>query len=253
MAVLRSLDVPWRRMVSAERLRAFRELTPLLLSLAYRMLGSVADADDIVQDAFVRWQAAPDAEIRSPKAYLTTIVTRLCIDARRSARSRREQYFGAWLPEPLLEAAATSPEAAPAALAESLSAAFLVLLEALSPVERAVYLLHHVFDLEYAEIAPIVGKSEENCRQLARRAKEAISARPSRFAPTREERQRLASEFAAACRDGSLERLTQALEVRGRGRRGDSAWPDARRFTAGSSRGAPRGGRLVPSPWSTRW
>ena len=189
-----------------DRLRAFRELTPLLRSLAYRMLGSAADADDIVQEAFVRWEGASDEEIRSPKAYLTTVVTRLCIDLRRSARSRHEQYVGTWLPEPVFDATPAALDAS-SALAESLSVAFLVLLESLSPVERAVYLLHSAFDLEYAEIAPIVGKSEDNCRQIARRATAALGARKPRFTPSREERHRLANAFAATTRAGSLEEL----------------------------------------------
>ncbi len=193
--------------LEADRLRTFRELAPLLRSLAYRMLGSAADADDIVQEAFVRWEGASAEDVRSPKAYLTTVVTRLCIDARRTARSRHEQSVGTWLPEPVSEAPAAAPDAS-AAFAESLSVAFLVLLESLSPVERAVYLLHSAFDLEYAEIAPIVGKSEDNCRQIARRATAALGARKPRFTPSREERHRLATAFAAATRAGSLEQLS---------------------------------------------
>jgi RNA polymerase sigma-70 factor (ECF subfamily) len=189
-----------------DRLRTFRELTPLLRSLAYRMLGSVADADDIVQEAFVRWEGATAEEIRSPKAYLTTVITRLCIDSRRSARARHEQYVGTWLPEPVSEAPSAPPDAS-AAFAESLSVAFLMLLESLSPVERAVYLLHSAFDLEYAEIAPIVGKSEDNCRQIARRATAALGARKPRFTPSREERHHLATAFAASTRTGSLDQL----------------------------------------------
>jgi RNA polymerase sigma-70 factor (ECF subfamily) len=179
-------------------------MTPLLRSLAYRMLGSASDADDIVQEAFVRWERASEKAIRSPKAFLTTIVTRLCIDVRRSARSRHETYAGTWLPEPANESVA--PDAS-AAFAESLSVAFLVLLESLSPVERAVYLLHAAFDLEYAEIAPIVGKSEDNCRQIGRRATVALGERKPRFVPTREERHRLATAFAEATRAGSVDQL----------------------------------------------
>lgn len=204
---------PWRaayattEMASSDdRLRAFRELTPLLRSLAYRMLGSVADADDMVQEAFVRWKGALDEEIRSPKAYLTTVITRLCIDSRRSARTRHEHSVGTWLPEPVFEAPPAAPDAS-AAFAESLSVAFLMLLESLSPVERAVYLLHTAFDLEYAEIAPIVGKSEDNCRQIARRATAALGARKPRFTPSREERHQLATAFAEATRAGSLHQL----------------------------------------------
>lgn len=188
-----------------ERTATFQSHRPHLLSLAYRLLGSVADADDVVQEAFVRWQAAEEEEIRSPRAYLTTIVTRLCIDDRRSARARREVLAGPWLPEPLVEA----PSAW--ALAESASIGLLVLLESLSPAERAVYVLHEAFELEYAEIARIVGKTEDNCRQIARRAKAAIAARTPRFAPTRDERQRLATAFAEATRAGDIAALGALL------------------------------------------
>ncbi len=204
---LRAADT--REMTPSDRLRSFRELEPLLRSLAYRMLATVADADDIVQEVFVRWQRASEEEIRSPKAYLTTITTRLCIDSRRSARARHEEHVGTWLPEPVSVAPAASD--ASTAFAESLSVAFLVLLESLSPVERAVYLLHSAFDLEYTEIAPIVGKSEDNCRQIARRATAAIGARKPRFTPSREERHRLATAFAAATRAGSLGELAALL------------------------------------------
>src|SRR5438105_2153579 len=151
-------------MVAMTRTDQFDEYRPLLFSIAYRMLGSVMDAEDVVQDAFLRWQGASQAEIESPKAYLSTIVTRLCLDHLRSARVQREQYVGPWLPEPLMTEQA--PDAAETnALHESLSMAFLVLLESLTPLERAVFLLHDVFAYDYAEIARIVGKSEANCRQ----------------------------------------------------------------------------------------
>jgi RNA polymerase sigma-70 factor (ECF subfamily) len=193
-------------MTPSDRLRTFRELTPLLRSIAYRMLGSASDADDLVQEAFLRWEGASEQEIRSPKAFLTTIVTRLAIDARKSAASRHESHVGTWLPEPTSEAPSAEPDAS-TAFAESLSVAFLVLLESLSPVERAIYILHAAFDLEYAEIAPIVGKSEDNCRQIARRAAAALGARTPRFSPSREERHRLATAFAVATRAGSLDNL----------------------------------------------
>lgn len=193
-------------MTSSERLRTFRELAPLLRSLAYRMLGSAADADDILQEVFVRWEGASEEDVRSPKAFLTTITTRLCIDVRRSARARRENYVGTWLPEPSSEATPATADAS-TVFAESLSVAFLVLLESLSPVERAVYLLHAAFDLEYAEIAQIIGKSEDNCRQIGRRATAALGARKPRFAPSRDERHRLATAFAAATRAGSVDQL----------------------------------------------
>jgi RNA polymerase sigma-70 factor (ECF subfamily) len=152
---------------------------PLLFSISYRMLGSVMEAEDVVQDAFMRWQGTEE-EISSPSAYLSTVVIRLCIDRLRSARVRREKYVGSWMPEPLLgerahEAAGTAD------LDDSLSMAFLVLLESLSPVERAVFLLREVFGYEYAEIASLVGKSETNCRQISRRARRSVEARRPRF------------------------------------------------------------------------
>jgi len=179
------------------------ELTRFLAS----QVADVSEAQDLMQEVYVAVLRLkfPEA-IRSPKAYLTTVITRLCIDSRRSARARHEQYVGTWLPEPVSEAPSAPPDAS-AAFAESLSVAFLMLLESLSPVERAVYLLHTAFDLEYAEIAPIVGKSEDNCRQIARRATAALGARKPRFTPSREERHHLATAFAASTRTGSLDQL----------------------------------------------
>ena len=158
----------------------FQQYRPLLFSIAYRMLGGVADAEDIVQEAFVRWQRASGVEVRSPKSYLSTVVTRLCLDHLRSAKVRREEYVGPWLPEPLLTD--ESPDVAETIeLDETLSMAFLVLLEWLTPVERAVFLLREVFDYGYGKIARIVGKGEANCRQIARRARESVAARRPRF------------------------------------------------------------------------
>jgi RNA polymerase sigma-70 factor (ECF subfamily) len=153
----------------------FTSARPLLFSIAYRMLGSVADAEDIVQDAYLRWQDASEVDVREPRAYLATIVTRLSINQLRSARSQRETYVGPWLPEPLVTDHAPDPSE-PVELAESLSMAFLVMLERLSPLERAVLLLRDVFDFEYAEIGRIVDKSEANCRQLLVRAKKHLGA-----------------------------------------------------------------------------
>ena len=149
---------------------AYAELRPYVFSIAYRLVGSVAEAEDLVQEAFLRLHRAvgEGEEVESPRAYLATVVTRLAIDHLRSARSRRETYVGSWLPEPLVGAA--DDVAASAELADSLSLAFLVVLESLSPLERAAYLLRKAFDYEYAEIAGILGKSEANCRQLVSRA-----------------------------------------------------------------------------------
>src|SRR5215217_8742837 len=169
------------------RIEVFDRNRPLLFSISYRMLGSVMEAEDVVQEAFLRWQQAPEDEVRSPSAYLSTVVTRLCIDRLRSARARREQYVGPWLPEPLLEEQALGT----ADLDDSLSMAFLVLLESLTPVERAVFLLREVFDYDYPEIASLVGKSEANCRQIARRARQSVAARRPRFESSPEQEERL--------------------------------------------------------------
>lgn len=191
---------------------AFTELRPLLFSIAYRMLSSVSEAEDIVQEGYLRYERAVSdgAEIASPKAYLSAIVTRLCIDQLRSAPKRRETYVGQWLPEPLLTDNSADP-AAHAEQADSLSMAFLLVLERLNPVERAVFLLHDVFTYGYAEIASIVGKSEANCRQLAARARRHVTAEKPRFEASREQRDRLAKRFFAAFTDGDVDGLVGML------------------------------------------
>jgi RNA polymerase sigma-70 factor, ECF subfamily len=192
------------------RTDVFAESRPWLFAIAYRMLGSVMDAEDVVQDAWLRWQEAPETEVRSPRAYLTTIVTRLAINRLQSARAQRETYVGPWLPEPLV----TDPEPDPEAkveLAESLSMAFLVLLERLSPVERAVFLLHEVFDLEYPEIARIVDKTEANCRQLVVRAKQHVAAPRARFEADKAQANRLVQRFIEAGQAGDLNGLLAIL------------------------------------------
>jgi len=175
------------------------DLRPLLFSLAYRMVGSAGDAEDLVQEAFLRMsrEEAEGTVIESEKAFLTTVVTRLAIDHLRSARVRREEYVGEWLPEPLLADPGPTP-ADEAEMSDTLSLAFLVLLESLSPLERAVFLLHDVFGYSHAEIGEVVGKSEENCRQIASRARRAVDERRPRFDPSAEERQRVAERFFAA-------------------------------------------------------
>src|SRR5207245_886749 len=159
--------------IATRPLEAFTAVRALLYSIAYRMLGSAMEAEDVVQEAYLRWREASDTDVRSHRAYLVTIVTRLSINQLRSARVQRETYVGPWLPEPVVT------EHVPdvswrVELAESLSLAFLVLLERLSPIERAVFLLHDAFEFEYAEIAAIVEKSEANCRQILGRAKKHI-------------------------------------------------------------------------------
>lgn len=188
----------------------YRDLRPYSFAIAYRMLGSVGEAEDVVQEAFVRLSRADPDDIDSPKAYLATVTTRLAIDALRSAGRRRESYVGPWLPEPLLTDPAAGPADA-AETAESLSMAFLVVLETLSPVERAVFLLHDVFAYEYAEIASIVGKSEPNCRQLAARARRHVAARRPRFDASAKERSELADRFFAAATGGDMEGLVSLL------------------------------------------
>jgi RNA polymerase sigma-70 factor, ECF subfamily len=188
----------------------YEELRPLLFSIAYGMLGSVGEAEDVVQEAFLRFHrvVAEGTEIESPKAYLSAVTTRLCIDQLRSARARREQYVGQWLPEPIV----TEPDAAEhAATADSLSMAFLVLLESLSPVERAVFLLREVFDYGYDEIARVVGKTEANCRQLYVRARRHIDEGKPRFDASREQREELARRFFAAAEEGDIEALERML------------------------------------------
>jgi RNA polymerase sigma factor (sigma-70 family) len=168
---------------------------PLLFSIAYRMLGSVMDAEDVVQEAYLRWQWASATEVRSPKAYLSSVVTRLCIDQSRSARTQREKYVGPWLPELL----PTEPAPDAPAIDETLSMAFLVLLESLNPTERAVFLLREVFDYDYHEISHLVGKSEAECRQIARRARQSVAARRPRFerSPEQEELRETSGQSAS--------------------------------------------------------
>jgi RNA polymerase sigma-70 factor, ECF subfamily len=203
---------------------AYEELRPLMFSIAYRMLGQASEAEDVVQEAFLRYHRAQAgdgesgaaARIESPKAYLSSVTTRLCIDFLRSARVRREAYPGQWLPEPLVTgdplAGAAGPD--PADLAEqadSLSMAFLLLLERLSPVERAVFLLHDVFSYGYDEIARIVGKSEDNCRQLAARARRHVGEHRPRFEASRSKREELAARFFSAVGGGDMNGLVSML------------------------------------------
>jgi RNA polymerase sigma-70 factor (ECF subfamily) len=193
----------------------YTEYRPLMFSIAYRMTGSVSDAEDIVQEAFLRAgkDAAKDAEVESPKAYLATITTRLAIDHLRSARVRRESYVGTWLPEPLL-ASTPGGEPDPAELAEtsdSLSMAFLVLLESLAPAERAVFLLREVFGYDYSEIADITGKTEAACRQTFARSRRRIDEGRPRFETSRAEGEELTALFLAAADGGDMASLLERL------------------------------------------
>jgi RNA polymerase sigma-70 factor (ECF subfamily) len=182
------------------------ELRPLLFSLAYRMVGSAGEAEDLVQEAFVRFHR--EDEVGSPKAFLTTVVTRLAIDHLRSARVRREAYVGAWLPEPIVTVDGAAEEVEDD---ETLSLAFLALLERLTPVERAVYVLHDLFGYGHDEIAEVVRKSSANCRQILVRARRHVDAGRPRFEPSRERRQALLDRFLAAVRVGDVDALVGML------------------------------------------
>ncbi|MGA3050243.1 MAG: sigma-70 family RNA polymerase sigma factor, partial [Terracidiphilus sp.] len=156
------------------RFATFDQYRGLLFSVAYRMLGSVSDAEDMLQETFIRWQQSPKEEVRSPRAYLVTIISRLCINHLQSARVQREEYVGEWLPEPIV----TGPEGDPLGMIrvdESISMAFLVLLERLTPIERAVFLLREVFEYEYSEIASVLDQTDVNCRQILRRARQHVT------------------------------------------------------------------------------
>ena len=190
----------------------YEDLRPLMFSIAYRMLGSASEAEDIVQEAFLRFhrETGKGTVVDSPKAYLSAVTTRLSIDHLRSARVRRERYVGTWLPEPLLTEAV--PDASQhAETADSLSMAFLVLLESLSPVERAVFLLREVFDYGYDEIARIVGKGEQNCRQIAVRARRQVETKRPRFEASRARREELARRFFEAVVNGDAAGLENLL------------------------------------------
>ncbi len=186
----------------------FEELRPRKFGLAYRMLGSVADAEDVVQEAFLRWQNAKG--VREPAAFLTTVVTRLSIDNLKSARARRERYVGPWLPEPLL--AEHMPDASEAAeISDSLSMAFLMVLESLTPAERAGFLLRDVFGYGYGEIAELLRTNEANVRQLVHRARQRIADRRQRFEADKEKQRELLGKFLFAVSTGEVDALVELL------------------------------------------
>ncbi len=191
----------------------FERHRSLLFSIAYRMLGSVHEAEDILQDAYLRYHAVDPQTVASPKALLTTIVTRLCLNLLASSRIQRETYLGPWLPEPLLEEdnPAMSNTTAPINDYDSISMAFMVLLENLTPLERAVFILREVFDYEYHEIASILERSEPACRKLFSRAKAYITANRSRFKATPEEHQRILENFTQAISSGDIQDLVNLL------------------------------------------
>ena len=240
----------------------YLEFRPLMFSIAYRMTGSVSDAEDIVQEAFLRLTRVlrDGGNISSPKAYLATATTRLAITHLQSARVRRESYVGAWLPEPLVTGTEPDP-AERAEMSDSLSMAFLVLLESLSPAERAVFLLHEVFAYDYREIAQITGKSETNCRQILTRARHHVDEGKPRFDASRAEREEVARRFFAAAEGGDMNALLEMLAPDvvvvgdGGGKALAAAGPFAgqlrvARFVAGLARQAPRvGGITIKLAW----
>jgi RNA polymerase sigma-70 factor, ECF subfamily len=195
----------------AQRLAAYDQHRGLLLSIAYRMLGSSADAEDMLQETFIRWQQAADADIHSPRAFLVTIISRLCINHLQSARVEREEYVGEWLPEPLVAGPLDTDLSGTARIDESLSMAFLVLLERLSPLERAIFLLREIFDYEYREIARILSQSEANCRQILHRARQHIAEVRPRFDASLQEREELLHTFLEATASGDFDALVSLL------------------------------------------
>lgn len=192
-------------------LETFNQYRSLLFAIAYRMLGTVTDAEDMVQETFLRWQQTAEMTVKSAKTYLSTIITRLCIDHLRSARVQREQYMGPWLPEPIMTQQTDDP-AAQVELADSLSIAFLVLLERLSPVERAVFLLREVFEYDYDEIAKMVAKSPANCRQILKRSRQHIAAQRPRFPVSQQQQEQITAKFLEASTQGNLQGLLTLLD-----------------------------------------
>jgi RNA polymerase sigma-70 factor, ECF subfamily len=194
----------------AIRLATFDQYRGLLFSIAYRMLGTIADAEDMLQETFIRWHQTANQDIRSPRAFLVTIISRLCMNHLQSARVQREEYVGEWLPEPLL----TDPKSDPLGtlkIDESISMAFLVLLERLTPIERAVFLLHEVFSYKHTEIAEILGQTEANCRQVLHRARQHVDAARPRFKVSPKETNDLLDRFLHASRTGDIDSLLTLL------------------------------------------
>ena len=196
----------------SDRERLLEQLRPVAFAIAYQMLGTVSDAEDVVQEALLRVHQALEAgeQIVAPPAFVATVTTRLAINELRSARARRERYVGEWLPEPIITDSGDDPVQR-AEMADSLSLAMLVLLETLSPEQRAAFVLHDVFDYAYPEIAEIIGKNEQNARQLATRARRHVEQRRPRFQTTREQRDELAQRFFTAVEEGDVAGLEALL------------------------------------------
>jgi RNA polymerase sigma-70 factor, ECF subfamily len=187
----------------------FEEHRQLLLSVAYRMLGRRTEAEDMLQETFLRWQKTSEGEIRDTRAFLVTVITRLCINELESARAKREEYFGQWLPEPVLSG--TAEYLKMPGIDGSLSLAFLILLQRLTPMERATFLLHEVFDYDYSDIASVLSQNEANCRQILRRAKQHISQDRPRFEASPERREKLLQQFLETITHGDLQGLIGLL------------------------------------------
>jgi RNA polymerase sigma-70 factor (ECF subfamily) len=203
--MIRTMTTP-----AADPAATFEPHRPMLTSLAYRMLGSLADAEDVVQTAYLRWHGADRAAVQNPPAFLRTTVTRLCLDHLDAAKARREQYVGPWLPDPLVDRTLPASDGADD-LAADLSTALLLTLERLSPLERAAFLLHDVFAVDFPEIARALDRSEAACRQLASRARDHVRASRPRFRPTPDQQRQVADAFLAAARDGNVAALTALL------------------------------------------
>jgi len=202
------MDESWRKRNQGE---AFEHYRVLLFSIAYRMTGSASDAEDLVQETYLRYQASESSEIISLKAYLTTIITRLALNYLKSARVVREQYMGTWLPEPILTSEDGGFPLADLEYQEALSLAFLRLLEALSPPERAVFLLHEVFDYPFSDIGNMLEKSPATCRQIFHRARHALQDKRARFEPEPQRQRQLLRSFLAASQAGDMAALTSLL------------------------------------------
>src|SRR5262245_58211055 len=193
-----------------EAVHTFEPHRRRLTGLAYRMLGSLSEAEDIVQEAYLRWHTAERGRVDNPQAYLSRTVARLCLDHLKSARARRETYVGPWLPEPIVDQAALSPDSA-SELADDLSVALLMTLERLSPLERAAFLLHDVFEMEFTQIADVLDRSESACRQLAARARAHVSEERPRFRPSADEVARLSDAFHRAALSGDAAQFAELL------------------------------------------
>jgi len=231
-----------------EALQTFEQQRPRLFVIAYRLLGSASEAEDAVQDTFLRWHAADVQTLQSPAAWLTKVLTNLCLSRLTSARARRETYPGPWLPEPVLTAQSALGPLDRAEQRESVSLAFLLLLERLTPPQRAVFLLREAFDYSHREIAEILGLTEVNCQQLYRRARQRVAEDRPRFDASREQGHRIAEEFLAAARSGDLATLESLLAA------DVVAWADGGGKAAAARRpvhGAPRVARYLAG-WMSR-